>query len=256
MAFSFRRTVTRFVKWSVPAVKGFFLGTGGGHPDYKSIPVVINNFNRLSMLKKLIAGLEQRGYGNIHIIDNGSSYPPLLEWYATCGYTVYLLNRNVGHLSVWETGIYKQFAGTYFAYTDSDLELHPECPDDFMEHFVGLLKRHPRALKAGFSLCIDDIPDCFSNKKAVVEWEKQFWKHKVRGEQDAYWAPIDTTFAVYKPYFKGEVVDFTSRYIRSGFPYSARHLPWYVDSGNLVDEEKYYLSHIRTSTHWSEQAVR
>ena len=50
-------------------------------PDAKQIPIVINNFNRLGYLKRLIASLESRGYKNIHIIDNNSTYPPLLEYY-------------------------------------------------------------------------------------------------------------------------------------------------------------------------------
>ena len=240
-----------FLKWFIPHVRYMF----SRHPnklDYKKIPIVINNFNRLEMLRKLISGLESRGYTNIHIIDNDSTYPPLLEWYrASCRYPVYMLHRNVGHLAVWETGIYKQFTESYFAYTDSDLEIHPECPDDFMEQFVSLLKRHPRALKVGFSICIDDLPDCFNKKKDVISWESQFWRREV--EPNVYKAPIDTTFAVYKPYFKGEIVNFRNKYLRVGFPYSVRHLPWYQDSSDYTEEDRYYLSHISTSTHWSAQ---
>lgn len=47
--------------------------------DFKNIPVYIISFNRLSCLKQLVARLERAGYSNIHIVDNGSSYPPLLE---------------------------------------------------------------------------------------------------------------------------------------------------------------------------------
>ena len=158
----------------------------------------------------------------------------------------------MGHLAVWETGIYKQFTDSYFAYTDSDLEIHPDCPDDFMEKFVSLLKKYPKALKAGFSICIDDLPDCYLLKDKVRAWESQFWKQEV--EPNVFLAPIDTTFAVYKPYFKGELIDFDYVYFRMGFPYSVRHLPWYVDSGNPSEEERYYIGHLKTSTHWSEQS--
>ena len=111
--------------------EGFFSGIR--HIPYKEVPIVINNFNRLTSLKKLIGGLESRGYRNIHIIDNASSYPPLLEYYSTCPYPVYMLHKNVGHLAVWETGLYKMFTDSYFAYTDSDLEIFEGCPDNFME---------------------------------------------------------------------------------------------------------------------------
>lgn len=51
-----------------------------------------------------------------------------------------MLNKNVGHLSLWETGIFKQFKDSYYAYTDSDLEILPNCPDDFIEKFILLLQ--------------------------------------------------------------------------------------------------------------------
>ena len=81
------------------------------------------------MLTKLIHSLESKGYHNLYIIDNQSTYPPLLEYYTRLPYPVYMLNKNVGHLSLWETGIFKQFKDSYYAYTDSDLEILPNCPD-------------------------------------------------------------------------------------------------------------------------------
>lgn len=239
------------MKWFVPEVKKALFGVR--KIGYKQTPILINNYNRLEMLQTLIRGLEERGYHNLHIIDNHSTYPPLLEYYTTrCPYPVHLLNRNIGHLAIWETGIYKQFTDSYFAYTDSDLEIDPACPDDFVERFISLLKKHPKALKAGFSIHIDDLPDHFDRKELVCGWERQFWEQEI--EANVFKAPIDTTFAVYKPYFKGEIIDVQRLYLRVGPPYSVRHLPWYVDSQNPSDEEQYYLSHLQTLTHWSVQA--
>lgn len=239
-----------FRRWFIPAVKGIF--TTGSKIDYKSVPILINNYNRFDKLLILIEGLTSRGYHNIWIIDNGSTYPPLIEWYRTCPYKVLLLNENVGHISIFQTGLYKAFRHSYYAYTDSDLEICPECPDDFMEKFIGLLKRYPRAVKVGFSLKIDDLPDSFAHKKEVVEWESQFWKNEVK--PGVYNAPIDTTFAVYKPWFEGGLVRFRDMHLRVGPPYTMRHLPWYVSKDNLSDEDRYYLSTIATSTHWSEKS--
>ena len=64
---------------------------------------------------------------------------------------------------------------------------------------------------------------------------------------------IDTTFAVYKPYFIGEPIDPDCFCIRTGYPYSVRHLPWYMNSAKPTEEELYYLGHIKTLTHWSKQ---
>ena len=102
---------------------------------YKKIPIIINNFNRLDLLKKLIHSLEIRGYSNIYIIDNLSTYPPLLDYYKSCSYKVFLLNENIGMTALWKSGIYKQFRNNFFVYTDSDVVPVDECPDDFLLFF-------------------------------------------------------------------------------------------------------------------------
>ena len=66
------------------------------YSDAKQIPIIINSFNRLSTLKLLIASLEERGWTNIHILDNCSTYPPLLEWFKTIPYEVIHLPGNLG----------------------------------------------------------------------------------------------------------------------------------------------------------------
>jgi hypothetical protein len=38
--------------------------------EYTEIPIVINNRNRITFLKKLIDSLKSRGYNNIFILDN------------------------------------------------------------------------------------------------------------------------------------------------------------------------------------------
>lgn len=238
-----------FLKWFIPEIKKRLYGIKS--INYKDIPIIINNYNRLEMLLTLIHSLESRGYHNLYIIDNQSTYPPLLEYYTKLPYPVYMLNKNVGHLALWKTGIYKQFSESYYAYTDSDLEIHPDCPDNFIEKFISLLQKYPKALKAGFSICIDDLPDHYKFKEKVIEWESVFWKHEI--EPNVFKALIDTTFAVYKPYFVGEPIDPDCFCIRTGFPYSVRHLPWYINSDDLSQEEAYYLGHINSLTHWSLQ---
>jgi hypothetical protein len=218
--------------------------------DCKKIPIVINNYNRLSFLKMLIANLEKRGYENIYIIDNHSTYPPLLEYYNDTPYHVFRLDKNWGYLSFWKSGIYKQFRNQYFVYTDSDIIPISECPDDFLSYFYSLMKRYPRASKIGFGLRIDDLPSCFRNKKSVIEWESQFWQKEI--EYNVYLAPIDTTFALYRPNAKGPAY-FHDFMLRTGGIYQAKHLPWYNDDDNLSEEETYYISVTKTSTHWTKE---
>lgn len=220
--------------------------------DYRKIPVIINNFNRLDSVKQLIAALEERGYLNIHIIDNLSTYPPLLEYYMTCPYTVYRLKENIGMNALWVSGIYKKFCGEYFVYTDSDIVPIEECPDDFLEVFLNALRRRRLARKVGFSLKIDDIPDCYAMKEQVVAWEKRFFE--VRADDLLYRAPIDSTFALYRPRSRRRPASFHAEMYRTAWPYMARHLPWYVDSLNPDEENRYYIEHSRKPTSWTSRS--
>lgn len=219
--------------------------------DPYEIPIIINNRNRLLFLKQQIAALESRGYTNICIIDNNSTYPPLLEYYEKeCLYKIYRLNRNFGHLALWRSGLIKRFRKQYFVYTDPDIVPIEECPADFMVKFLDIMEQYPLLEKVGFALEIDNLPNSFNKKNQVVNWEKQFWENKIEGIPILYKAAIDTTFALYKPYyFLGG--NLSSPHIRVGFPYMARHMPWYADSLHLMEEDIYYVEHCETLTHWT-----
>lgn len=216
----------------------------------KNIPIIINNFNRLTCLKRLIDSLEKKGYSNIYIIDNASTYPPLLEYYSQSPYSIFRLKNNIGYLALWQTDIYKQFKNDFYVYTDPDVVPIEECPDNFMEVFLHSLQKHKYAKKVGFSLKINNLPDCFDLKEEVIKWEKQYFKNKI--DDLLYRAPIDTTFALYRPRTKGGSNSYIPMY-RTAYPYEAEHLPWYVDSKNLSKEDIYYIQHAKTSTMWTEQ---
>lgn len=229
-------------------IKYFFYGKPIDNP--KMIPIIINNYNRLSYLLKLIDSLTKRGYNNIYIIDNNSTYQPLLDYYTKTPYTVFRLTENIGYKALWETEIFKKFKRSYYVYTDSDLEIDSSCPDDFLEHFCFLLKKYPLAQKIGFGIHIDDLPNCYSHRDKVIKWEEQFWM--IEKEPGLYRAAIDTTFALYRPFCFG-VANCHNETYRLGFPYLVKHLPWYVDSENQTEEEIFYKSSISQSTHWSKQ---
>ena len=216
--------------------------------DFFEIPIIINNFNRLTYLKELINSLESRGYKNIYIIDNKSTYPPLLEYYKKIPYKVFLLEQNLGYLALWKSSIHKKFKNQYFVYTDSDVVPIDECPNNFIQYFYELMQIYPRASKIGCALRIDDLPNCYKNKNKVIEWETKFWNREIK--KDIYRAPIDTTFALYRPNAKGPAYNHDFM-LRIGGLYQAKHLPWYNDDQNLTEEEQYYINHTKTSTHWT-----
>jgi hypothetical protein len=159
-----------------------------------------------------------------------------------------MLDKNVGYLSLWQTPIYKEFIHDFYVYTDSDVVPIEECPHNFLETFLNIMKEKKFAKKVGCSLKIDDLPDFFDKKQEVIEWESQYFTNKV--DEILYKAPIDTTFALYRPWYKGPANKYLEVY-RVGYPFEARHLPWYNNSSNLSEEELYYIKHASTSTHWT-----
>lgn len=213
------------------------------------IPIIINNFNRKTTLLQLIDSLEKRGYTNIYIIDNASSYPPLLEYYKTSPYEVIHLGGNLGFKALWKSKYTRErFCSDYYIYTDSDVRLDGGCPDDIIERMFSLLsKDYPYAFKIGPSIRIDNIPDCYAPKNEVIAWESKYYESM--GADSLYRAPIDTTFALYRPRIGLSRRPSLETY-RMASPYQIEHLPWYSDSENLAEEEQYYISQCRNSTSW------
>lgn len=195
-------------------------------PNNSEVPIFIINRNRLTSLLDLINWLGQRGYKNINIIDNNSSYEPLLEFYKSSGVNVIKLGNNIGPRRSASLDEVKSTKVPYII-TDSDVIPSAFCPDDVIEHMFEVLEDQPEILKVGPSLRIDDLPDFYEEKAKVVQWESQFWRDTKEESPSSFIAPIDTTFALYRP---GYLFDHESNAcVRLGFPYCFSHSPWYVD---------------------------
>lgn len=213
---------------------------------YKNIPIIIVNFNRFIYLKRMIDSLETKGYSNIIILDNASTYPPLLEYYKECKYEVIKLKENLGHKALRLSGVINRFNNSYFVYSDPDLELIDECPNDFLSQMLKVLKENPSIDKLALSLKIDDLPECYNKKEQVIEWESRFYQEIYKG---LFVADVDTTFALYQPnaIIGYDDADFACR---TPYPLQCRHLPWYEDSNNISEEDKYYIEHKRQDVGW------
>ena len=220
--------------------------------DYKSIPIIIISFNQLFYLKQLIDFLKEHKYKNIVIIDNNSSYKPLLDYFDTIASTVTLhrLKENCGHLVFWNNKeLFKKYSKGYYVVTDPDIVPVNECPEDFVLHFKRILDRNYQVTKVGFSLKIDDIPDSNPNKQKVIDWESQFWNNQ--NKEGDYYASIDTTFALYRPKSDYKNLSYFLRAIRTNQPYTAIHGGWYFDIKNLTDEQNNYLKIANESSSWN-----
>ena len=214
----------------------------------KQFPVFIICRDRVTYTKQLVAWLEKAGQEEIYLVDNESTYEPLLDWYKQQPHRVIYLNHNGGHTGVWHSGVIDQWAGPRrFIVTDPDVVPVDECPLDAIDYFDALLNKYEERTKAGFNLKIDDIPDWFRKKQEVIDNEAQYlaWRGP---EPNLLFAPIDTTFALYKEHATADI----SFSIRTKEPYIARHMPWYVDSNNPGEEDEYYVERAaRNINHWN-----
>ncbi|MBJ7880581.1 glycosyltransferase family A protein [Gelidibacter salicanalis] len=219
--------------------------------DYKTIPIIIISFNQLFYLKQSLEFLTKSSYTNIVILDNNSTYPPLLKFFNTLNsnITLHRLETNYGHRVFWnQKEIFNRYAKGYFVVTDPDIVPLSECPHDFLNYFKIILDNNPEVNKVGFSLKIDDIPNENNLKESILKWEAKFWKNQ--NLDGNYVAGIDTTFALYRPKSIKPIWQNFFKAIRTKYPYIAIHGGWYMDSSNLTEEQDYYIKTVNKSSSW------
>jgi hypothetical protein len=217
--------------------------------DFKKTPILIICRDRLDPLLQLLDWLDSAGYERPVLIDNGSTYPPLVEFLAASSAPeVIRLRENLGHLAPWRSEVVQAKFGSVGPIVVTDCDVIPDagCPDDVVERLAEVLLRHADIDKVGLGLRIDDLPDSYGLKDEVIAWERKFWTLEI--EPGVFDAEVDTTFALYR--VLGET-HATIRALRTGNPYVARHLPWYSDSSDPSPEQIYYREHSDVSTsHW------
>ena len=217
------------------------------------IPIIIINFNQLFYLKKLVNFLADRNFENIIIIDNKSTYPPLLEYYKKlpANVIVEFMPENYGHMVFFKREeLQKKYGQGFYVLTDADIVPNNNLPEDFLKQMMLHLKKNWELItKVGFALKITDIPESNKVKDKIVNWEERFWKREIVNQ--VFEANIDTTFALYKPGYRpsGPHLSFLRAH-RFGGEFLAIHGGWYINQENLNAEQKYYLEHSNSSASW------
>lgn len=216
-----------------------------------TVPILINNYNRVEPLRAQVEWLHSlKGGVSIVIIDNGSNYPPLLDYYSSLdlpNVQVVLLGFNA-----WRKGIAtvtKLLRGfEKFIITDPDLLPYASTPDDVVTHLSNLLDRYPAFNHVGLSLEINDLPDNALREK-VRRHELQFWSpaaQQLNGE--VYVAAVDTTFAMYR---RDSDVEALAPALRTARPYTLRHVDWYLQPEALSQEYLHYLRSVSSVATWA-----
>jgi hypothetical protein len=204
------------------------------------IPIVINNLNRYTTTKNLYEHLLKLNYNNISIIDNGSTSESVLNWYYWSNIPLISKSQNLGHLAIYSGKTMQRFrelGHKYVVYTDSDIELNPDTPENFIELIIELMEKY-NINKGGLALKIDDLP-LNEFTPGFKDWESKYWINEL--EPNVYKAELDTTFCVIRT-----DLPFQYEAIRVAGEMTAKHIPWYTDFSNLNEEEQYYLDHVTT----------
>jgi hypothetical protein len=199
--------------------------------------------------------LKDKGYHNITIIDNQSTYEPLLKWYSESGLDVFYndITENSCHafrdLVLMGHPKFIEIVSDWFVFNDSDIIPLDNVPDNFINDLVEYAKKYNRT-KVGMSIKIDDIDLSYPLNAWVHSYESTYWTNAIiDGNVELYPHPIDTTFAVHAP---GTVPTWSDNTLRVGVPYIVKHAPFYYDPNNLPEDEKYYLANMnKQSSNWS-----
>ena len=89
--------------------------------------------------------MESCGYKNIHLIDNCSTYPPLLKYLSATHHHVHRMDRNYGYMVFYESGKFDDvIQNQYYVLTDPDIVPGDDCPEKFHGCFFGTFCSAPR----------------------------------------------------------------------------------------------------------------
>lgn len=211
---------------------------------FNLVPVIIPTFNNPTYLSGIIGQLSRRGLTNLIIVDNASTFPPMLDCLRrlSANYSVRRMADNAGPRRAWEDREFFDSLPNLFCVTDPDLRLNAALPRDFTDRLFELTTKYEIG-KVGFALDISDRAALRDEQFTIGgqsyqiwEWESQFWHEAV--EPDVFRASLDTTFALYnKSYF---TVDAPLSALRVAGDYTCQHLPWLKAVTLPKDETDFY----------------
>lgn len=221
-----------------------------------NIPIFIPSFNAVTYLKMMIEQLADLGCKNITVIDNASTYKPMLEYLDRVAkmVTVVRLKENLGPRNLIYNPFNFSIFPRFFCVTDPDLVFNDQMPRNFVAELLNI-SMELESGKVGLALDITKrdkmVQEDIMVGKSLKIWEHEakHWEQKIFNlpeGQPVFKAEIDTTFALYNkdffdPYDEGQfsLRKFLSA-LRVGGNFTCQHLPWYKENGLPAEEENYY----------------
>lgn len=247
------------------------------------IPCFIISYNRLTYLRSCIEALKKDDRLKLIVLDNNSTYPPLLEYFKDPIFDEenIILARsiyNFGYRILWESDEIKKTFRHYidegpYLVTDCDIlppwpNIEPTNKNDWLSKLLEGLEKYPEINKIGLGLRKHDIYDS-KLRHEVNNHENSLFKEEV-GDPEFIKMPVDTTLAIYRQgYFHWSIFGTDSPLFEpatkgclsmrtKGPDYEAIHIPWYESEKYRQSEEhQFYLNSIKPgSTHWTERELK
>ena len=200
-----------------------------------TIPAFIIAYNQVTYVKQMVKQLEKMTT-DISIIDNMSSFGPLLDYYDDeFEYTLLRQKINYGHKVYLKPHI-QSLMGNVFVLTDPDLAFNDKLPADAIAQMLKTMLAMNLSI-IGFALEIDH-PDIRTDlryyKMTIQEWEQQFWKkHIPHPHLELYDAEIETTFCIVNRTSTSKLK------VRVAGDFTCKHLPWYKGFRSVLMNGEY-----------------
>ena len=194
----------------------------------------VTMFNRLSKGKPLIENLADSGL-EVIILDGGSTYPPLLEWYKKCPFKIHTVPTNQICWAYFNTELWDLYTDQYFISSDCDLDIS-NVPKDFIDHLMNGLVNTPEVWKSSLSLEIFDLPDT-PFAREIYDHEIRYWTNK--NPWGFHVVDVDNSLVICDRNRRGKVPWMAGR--RADKPYTARHYDWYLTDETYTNEDDYYV---------------
>lgn len=213
------------------------------------IPIIINNRNLLTWPSKMLDACKTfEDVGEIIIVDNDSTYEPLIEWYKTNPCEI-IYSKNNGQSCPWIINLPNKLGCKYYVVTDPDLDL-TDTPKDSLIYIREKMQKYQEYSKIGLSLSnwqVSQNSPYYHHLKtwAIVNWDENSITDGLLVNQI-----FDTTFGLYDL----DKNIHTYKNCSTNTPYSAKHIPWEITNDTISDlknknyEYFYYLSNATSAS--------
>jgi glycosyltransferase involved in cell wall biosynthesis len=207
-----------------------------------TIPVIINNRDLLTWPRAMVEKIKTyNNTGEIIIVDNGSTWEPLLEWYSSKPCEI-VYCKNLGHKGPWLSGIINRLNSEYYVVSDPDLGLDDTPADTLMYLYEKMNRLKLDKIGLGLNWKLTGVNSPFYNH--LLDYEGRRWGNSRIIDEIYLDVPVDTTFALYKS---------SKRFIggaSTSHPYIAKHYPWYFTNEERENNSEfmYYLNNATFSS--------